>query len=107
MHIQVVTFNLRDMTEEEFRKACDEQFAPAFANFPPGMLSKVWLADPATNTYGGVYAWRDRQAMEEYAQSELFKAIATNPNFTNITSKDYGILEGPTRVTRGLVEAAV
>jgi hypothetical protein len=54
MYIQIVNFNLLNMTPLEFEKLCDG-FAPQFVNLP-GLLSKVWLADPATNTFGGVYA---------------------------------------------------
>ncbi|MCI0441537.1 MAG: YdhR family protein [Chloroflexi bacterium] len=104
MHIQVVNFNLKGISDAEFRRACDEQFAPAFASMP-GMIYKVWLANAETNTYGAVYAWRDRKAMEEFMKSELFNVVANHPNFANITSKDFGVLEGPTRVTGGLVEA--
>ena len=106
MHEQIVNFNLEGMSYAGFLQACDEQFAPAFANVP-GLPYKLWLSDPASNTYGGVYAWRDRQAMQDYMASDLFKAVASNPSFANITSQDYDILEGPSRVTHGLSEARV
>ena len=106
MHVQIVNFNLNGISDAEFRQACDEQFAPAFANVP-GLIYKLWLADPDTNTYGGVYAWRDLEAMQDYLTSDLFKSVAANPNLANITSKDFGILEGPTRVTNGLQVARV
>ena len=61
MHVQIVQFHLRDLTDEAFRALCDE-LAPTLAAVP-GLLSKVWLASPATNTYGGVYTWRDRAAI--------------------------------------------
>ncbi len=105
MHIQIVNFQLKDLSEEDYVKGC-EQEAPAFAELP-GLISKVWLADRETNTYGGVYTWRDRQAMENYMKSELFNAVATDPNLVDMTSKDFAVLEGPTRVTRGLAEATV
>jgi quinol monooxygenase YgiN len=105
MHIQIVNFNLKNMSEEEFLKMCDE-VAPAFASVP-GLISKVWLADPAKNTYGGVYTWRDRHAMESYTRSDLFKAVATNPHLANLASTDFAVLEGPTRVTHGLVAVTV
>jgi hypothetical protein len=52
MHVQIVNFNLKGIADAQFREACD-QLAPAFAAVP-GLISKVWLADPSTNTYGGV-----------------------------------------------------
>lgn len=103
MHIQIVNFNLKGASEADYRALCD-QLAPAFATMP-GLLAKVWLADAATNTYGGVYTWENKAAMEAYLRSELFNNVVNHPNLTNITSKDFGILEGPTAVTHGLALA--
>ncbi len=100
MHVQIINFHLAGVTEADYRAHCDE-VAPAFAEVP-GLISKVWLANPATNTYGGVYTWVTRDAMDEYAKSDLFKAVATNPNLAGITSIDFDVLEEPTSVTRGL-----
>ena len=32
----------------------------------PGLVAKYWLADPETNTYGGVYLWESREALDEW-----------------------------------------
>jgi heme-degrading monooxygenase HmoA len=103
MNIQIVNFALKDLSDADYRRAC-EASAPAFAEVP-GLLSKVWLADERTNTYGGVYTWVDRAAMEAYFRSDLFRAIAADPAFTDITSRDFDIIEGPTRVTSGMMAA--
>ena len=76
--------------------------AASFADVD-GLISKEWLSNPETNTYGGVYYWRDRKAMEEFAGTELFKSVATHPNLAEITSTDFEILAEPTRITRGQV----
>jgi len=55
VHIQIVNFRLEGMSGEDYRGLA-EAMAPAFANLP-GLVSKTWLADPGTNTYGGVYVW--------------------------------------------------
>jgi quinol monooxygenase YgiN len=102
--IQVVNFNLKDLSDAGYRSVCDG-LAPELARVP-GLISKVWLADEASNTYGGVYTWTDRQAMDAFARSEFFQAFATNPNFANITSMVFGILEGPSQVTRASVAIA-
>ncbi len=67
----------------------------------PSLISKTWLANEETNTYGGVYVWRSREAMEAYKGSDIYKGIATNPHFADVSTKDFAVLEGPTRVTRG------
>jgi heme-degrading monooxygenase HmoA len=102
LHIQIINFHLKGISEAEYRAHCDE-VAPVFAEVP-GLISKVWLANRATNTHGGVYTWASREKMEEYAKSDLFKAVATNPNLAGITSIDFDVLEDPTSVTRGLAE---
>jgi len=100
MHIQVINFHLKDLSEADYVQACAE-LAPAFAEVP-GLLSKVWLANPDTNTYGGVYTWESRAAMEEFGTSRLAAAAATNPHFVGITATDFDVVEDLTRVTRGL-----
>ena len=62
MQVQIINFNLNGIDEAGYRALCDE-LAPVFGAMP-GLLSKVWLADAETNTYGGVYLWEDRAAME-------------------------------------------
>ena len=99
MHIQIVNFHLHDLSDEQFRSVCSD-IAPAYADVP-GMISKVWLANRATNTYGGVYTWDTREAMETFSRSDLFNAVATNANFVGVTSVDFDVLDGPTRVTHG------
>ena len=105
MHVQIVNFNLKDLSDGDYRNVCDG-LAPIFADVP-GLVSKTWLADEATNTYGGIYTWTNRSAMETFASSDLFKSIASNPNFANITSRDFSVLEGPTAVTQTRIPVAV
>jgi hypothetical protein len=105
MYVQVVNFNLKDTTEQEYRAVC-EQEASVFGELP-GLIAKYWLADPETNTYGGVYLWESREALDEYLNGEIWVAVKADPHITNITSREYGILEAPTRVTRGFREVAI
>ncbi|HEX5165603.1 MAG TPA: YdhR family protein [Thermomicrobiales bacterium] len=105
MQIQIINFQLRELSVEEFHAVCDS-IAPQWAAIP-GLISKVWLENEQTNTYGGVYTWESREALESYLQSDLFNGIMTNPHFANATTTDFDIIEGPTRVTHGLVAAAV
>lgn len=104
MHIQIITFQLRDLSEDDYVNVCN-QVAPSFAAVP-GLISKVFLADRENGTYGGVYTWHDRAAMEAFAGTDLFAAVANNPNLTGLTSRDFSVLEGPTEVTRGLAALA-
>ena len=100
MHIQIINFNLSGITREQYEGGCDE-LAQAFADLP-GLISKHWLADDENNTYGGVYIWESKDAYEGYLKSDLFAGVGSNPALANIVSKDFDVIEGPTRVTRGL-----
>jgi hypothetical protein len=99
MQILIINFSLDGMSEQDFANACDE-LAPAFAEVP-GLVSKVWLADRAEGVYGGVYTFDSAQALDAYLQSDLFAGIGATPGLANISVRRYGVLDGPTRVTRG------
>ncbi len=101
MHVQIITFNLDGMTDAELLKVGEDVFLPELLKVP-GLLSKIWMRDPANNTYGGVYTWEDVQAMLNYAQSDLFEGFASSPNFVNITSQDFDMIESPTRIMHGV-----
>ncbi len=100
MLVQVVTFHLDGMSDAEFRTWCDEQLGPAVAALPG--VTKTWLANSEANTYGGIYLWPDREAMERYATTDLFKAFVSDPRIVDIESEVFSILEAPTRATNGL-----
>lgn len=42
--------------------------------------AKTWLADAASNTYGGVYLWDTEASCSHYKASKLFHAVKTHPN---------------------------
>jgi hypothetical protein len=97
MHAQVITFGLNGITEEQFRQACGAD-APTFATLP-GLLAKIWLRDPETNTYGGLYLWADQEAYERYIKGEVFNAIKENQNLKNVESRDFGVFEDLSSLT--------
>ena len=98
MHIQIINFSLEGIGHEEYVEIANS-VAPSFAALP-GLVSKVWLADEENNTYGGVYTWENRAYMENYNSSDLFaEALTNNPNFANLSVKDFGIIEEPGQIT--------
>ena len=97
-HIQVVTFQLAGLEHAAYRAHC-EAAAPAFAEIP-GLRAKTWLANPSTNTYGGVYAWESREAMEAYVSGPIFGALLANPGLADVRTHGFGVLERPTEITR-------
>ena len=53
MHVQIVNFNLNDVSRQDYEISCND-IAQAFADLP-GLQSKHWLVEEEGNTYGGVY----------------------------------------------------
>ena len=100
MHIQIINFNLDGIGRSEYDQVCDD-LAQTFADVP-GLISKHWLANDGTNTYGGVYVWESKDAYEAFIASELFAAVGGNPALTNVSSLDFDVIEAPTRITRGM-----
>jgi hypothetical protein len=97
MHAQMVTFGLKDITEEQFQGVVSGD-APVFAAMP-GLLAKVWLRDPENNTYGGLYVWADQEAYETYIKGEVFDSIKTNPHLENVESRDFGVFDDLSAIT--------
>jgi quinol monooxygenase YgiN len=102
VQILIVNFNLDGLSEEEFVRSCNE-LAPAFAA-APGLASKVWLADRAEGVFGGVYTFESEQAVDDYLGSDLFAAVGATPGLVNISARRFGVLDEPTRVTRGFMQ---
>ena len=95
MNILVINFSLDGISHEDYLKVADE-LAPVFAKVS-GLKSKTWLSDQENNVYGGVYAFESQQALDDYCGGELFAGVGSNPNFTNISVKSFGTLEGPSK----------
>ena len=103
MEIVIINFSLDGLSEADYRAECDK-IAPAFAAVP-GLVSKVWLADTAGGVYGGVYTFEDGAAVDAFMSSDLAQHVASTPAFAGVSVRRFGVLDGPTGVTRGLVGA--
>ena len=99
MHVQVVTYGLRSSEGEYLDVA--HALAPRFSGLP-GLQAKIWLEDLDQGRYGAVYLWEDRESMERFLRSDLFEG--TNPDFLDVESEGFGILENLTAQTQPVLE---
>jgi hypothetical protein len=106
MHVLIATFQLDGMTTDELAQLADE-FARDLCSRVPGLYEKVFIGDPAANTYGGVYKFRDRGSLDAYLASEVWATVRDESRFANLTTTVFSTLEGPTRAAGGLPAAAV
>jgi hypothetical protein len=72
-------------------------FAP-FAEWA-GLERKIWLPGPDSGTYGGVYLVESPAAADESRATELFRNMTASPAFTDLTVREFAVLEAPTAVT--------
>ena len=98
MHIQIINFNLSGISRSEYEAAAAEAAQPI--SEMPGLISKRWLANEETNTYGGVYFWETKQHMQDWMDSQIFKDIGANPAFANAKVTDFEMIESLSAVTR-------
>jgi hypothetical protein len=101
MQAQLITYQLKDISQAEYLKQMVEPDAPVLAKVP-GLVSKVWLTDEEKNTFGGFYLWENKTAMEDFMHSDLVKAVVSRPFVKNVSSVDFEVNQKASAITRGL-----
>ena len=101
MHAQLITYQLKDISQADYLKQMVEPDAPIIAKVK-GLISKVWLSDEGKNTFGGFYLWENKTAMEDFMHSDLVKAVVSRPYVMNVSSVDFEVNQKPSVITRGL-----
>jgi hypothetical protein len=105
-HVLIITFALNDLADADYRQLA-EALAPQFLQVP-GLMSKTWLADEVSNTYGGIYDFEDAAAHQRYLASEIVMGMKANPAFAEVRIRPFGTIEAATAITGGpLAEARV
>ncbi|HEX2275086.1 MAG TPA: YdhR family protein [Acidimicrobiales bacterium] len=100
MYVQVVTYGLAGISEREYLDVAND-VASRFAAMP-GLQAKIWLEDPDRGRYGAIYLWDDRESMERFLASDLFET--TNPDFVDVHSGGFEVLEHLTAQTQPVLE---
>ena len=80
------------------------QMANLFAEVP-GLKWKIWLLDEERGEAGGIYFFDDDESLQAYLESPLAAEVKAHPGLKNLEAKRFGVMQGPTSVTRGPVRA--
>lgn len=97
MEALIVTFKT-EATVEEFT-AANEEDASVFTDVD-GLLAKIWIVDPDSNTYGGIKLFRDSAAVDRYLEGDIFKSIVDDPSVEDATYHRYQVIEELTAKTQ-------
>ena len=103
MRIRIVTFGLNIPTEDY--TAYTAHIAPGFTAWP-GLLGKWWLGDAGSGTFGGVYLFATRQDADRSRETDLFRGMFANPALSDVTVREYDVLDAPTAITAPTPQAA-
>ena len=96
-----INFNF-NVSESELVKGFTPLATP-IANVP-GLMWKIWLINEARKEAGGIYLFENESSVEKYLAGEIVAGVKAHPALSNISVKQFGILEDQTKVTRGPVE---
>jgi hypothetical protein len=97
MYARIVTFQLDGLSAADYKDHV-AVVAPAFTAWP-GLVAKVWIADEATGTYGGIYLFVDRESADRSRDTDVFRSMATNPAFAHLDVQEFDVLDQPTAIT--------
>src|SRR5215471_15289564 len=97
MYARIVTFRLNGLTPEEYATHVTA-VAPAFTTWP-GLLAKVWIADESAGTYGGIYLFADRASADRSRDTDVYRGMAANPAFADLSVREFDVLNEPTAIT--------
>jgi hypothetical protein len=104
MHVLIIAFKLAGLADADYRQHA-QALAPQFMQVP-GLVSKTWLADEASNTYGGVYFFEDAASLQHYLESETVRDMKASPALADVSIRAFGTVEAATAITGGpLVES--
>jgi hypothetical protein len=104
LHVRIVTFGLDGITVAEYEEHC-ARIADAFLRWP-GLLTKVWLSDPGSNRFGGIYVFESEAAADRSRTTDVFVGMTNNSAFTDLAVVEYSTLGDPTRVTASALHQA-
>jgi hypothetical protein len=71
----------------------------------PGLGWKVWLKNAATGEAGGLYLFHDQPAAQGFA-AQAAVMLKDLPGVSNLSIKEFGVIESLTAVTRGPIARA-
>jgi hypothetical protein len=104
VQVLIITFKLNGLADADYRQHVIA-LAPQFLQVP-GLMSKTWLADEVSNTYGGVYLFEDAASLQRYLGSAIVTDMRANPALAELSIRTFGTVEAATAITGGPLAAA-
>ena len=80
-----------------------EAFAPLAGEIAKvdGLRWKIWSLNEAESEFAGIHLFDDRASANAYLAGPIIAQVGQHPALSDITAKQFDVLEGPSAVTRG------
>ncbi|MDG2194582.1 MAG: YdhR family protein [Polaribacter sp.] len=87
----LVNYELKNMSLEE-HAALGNAVAPDFSpENIKGLIGKTFIGNIDSGVFGGIYYFENKEFLDSYLNSELFKGVMAHSNLVNFTNISYNI----------------
>lgn len=90
-----------NVTKAEYEAAVSplaEKFAAV-----AGLRWKIWIINESESEAGGIYLFEDEASLKTFLEGELAATVSNHPALSNMSVKQFDIIDGITATTRGPV----
>jgi len=99
-----ITFRNSNGSSEAAKQAAWER-AHQIAAWP-GIIWKIWIADPTQALYGGIYLFADEASVTAYLEGPVVASMKALPGSSEFVAHVFDINDALTAVTRGPLPAS-
>lgn len=71
----------------------------------PGLRWKIWILNEQEHEAGGIYLFEDGDSVRNYLEGPIVSGLKAHPALTDISAKQFDIVEDLTSKTRGPITA--
>lgn len=100
MSVQILQINLKYNVPTGELKAAFDGLVDDIAAVP-GLRWKVWILNEANQEAGGIYLFEDADSVQAYLGGQIVAGIKAHPAVSDISVKQFGVVEDLTAKTRG------
>lgn len=68
-----------------------------------GLRWKIWIINESESEAGGIYLFEDEASLKTFLEGELAATVSNHPALSNMSVKQFDIIDGITATTRGPV----
>jgi hypothetical protein len=68
-----------------------------------GLRWKIWSLNEATSEFGGIYLFDDADSAQDYLEGPIIAEVSKHPALSDISAKQFGVIDEFSAITRGPV----